>query len=341
MLKRVYRKLKRLITPSLTSAAPLVETPATKTDYVRGSYGECVMEDYSLITLEGGLGDTIMMTPYIKVLKQNIKRPLKVIYRNQQNVVGNPEMFSVLQTRLFTDGTGKRINPQQEYLENCQFIDFLEGKDAYIHYTDPGYWWTKGVIEQSRDFTPQIYRKWVFNDIFIPEDEQRARDFLSTIDIRGRKLVGLHLRRNADKIAEIYEALSKSHDDLLFLAFGSTEHENIPDILSRDNVVSLVNSYEKGIGLRTLFQIGMKLDLYIGGRGGFEAFFWIAGVPSLNIFDDDGLYEYFWGLWPASMWQENSIKRIYHTADLNQAILAEIEDYFARHGQRSFPLLQP
>ena len=78
-----------------------------------------------IILLHGGLGDIILLTPFLfKVKSENKNVRLVVRYRDDVSTA-NKKNFSFDSSRLMTSADGSKINYRREFLENIKIIDKL------------------------------------------------------------------------------------------------------------------------------------------------------------------------------------------------------------------------
>jgi len=265
----------------------------------------------NIVRIYGGMGDAIWMAPYLKKLKMKNPQMKLIVYYTDKDEKGNPQGFSAGKSRKFSTADGKKVNAIKEYLETFSFIDELRGTPNILQ--GPGELWLSSDVPvfMGGHPTPQEYREAVFDELFSNEDIQRCEEFYKKHNLHEKFVVCLHFRRNADKVYTMYKLLNSRCKDVVFILMGSTEHEEIPEI-EGDNVISVLDSYQKGLYLRDIFQIGIHADLYIGGRGGFEIFFWNSGIPCANFFDEDGRKEIIRGAWAKYLWKHNIIPELFN-----------------------------
>lgn len=259
------------------------------------------------IFLHGGLGDIVALAPLIKREKAaHPRQKLVVLYRDEASA-GNPETLSYDTARHMTDAHGKRINFRREYLETFSFIDELRGADPKR--VSAEYWHPAEVARRAGGLAdPAEYRE-LLEELFTEQDKTFASRFWVEHGLDKRFVIAIHFRRSSAVLYRLYQAIlgcGVMGDRVRVLAMGSTEHEKIP-ALDETKTISLVDSYQQGIGLRPLLAIGRKANLFLGGRGGFEHFFWYAQVPSINFFDAVGFQEIEKGFWNPALWKENPV----------------------------------
>jgi hypothetical protein len=275
------------------------------------------------LTLNGGLGDVILDLFYIQKIKKKYKNCKIIVYYRDDNSIPNPLNFSWGSTRKYSSSNGENINPISEILVNMKEIDNLIGTNIDNY--------TYGI----RVF-PEYFRKY-FN---YPEPNLMKPVLVSVLDKHTNKNVddilkqmnsfdiniSLHLRRNANKVLALAQLIEKNYENVNFILLGSSEHQSIPDIKLK-NYISLIDSYKQNKYLMDIFLISTNCDLFIGGRGGFEAFHWLYKTPTICFFDDMGLDELKRGWWSEELWKQNLIKKLYLTeSNLEEIFNNEIKN---------------
>ena len=285
------------------------------------------------IGIHGGLGDALLLLPYLKKYKNTYtKRKLKIIYTNVSTDKQDPNQFGLGLTRFEKSKSDKLVNPIADLLENVNFIDEKVGGDP----TNAKEYWHPDIEFQNKwgsSLPPKEYVREIFDDIFNEEDQIQANQFYNDNDLDSKFVIAFHLRRGSDKILKIAQNLLTDptiNSNIKCLFLGSSRNENLPEFKNL-NQIDLTDNYEKNISLRTLYKIVMKSQLFIGGRGSFEHIFWLAQVPSINLMDKQG-YEgnnAQFGTWMPEFWEENKFKEqiFYETADLNHIINNMIKPY--------------
>lgn len=259
------------------------------------------------LTLNGGLGDVILDIYYLSIIKKRYPKCKLIIYYRDDDLISNPENFSLDITRKYSTVDGERINPILEILSGITEIDNLIGTNISNY--------TYGIRVY-----PAIFRKYFgypqpnkfhtyLKNMLIKQDNTRIEKIkkeMSKYNIN----IALHLRRNSQKILEFAELVEKYNPNVNFILLGSTEHQKIPEIKLK-NTISLIDSYSKNLNLLDVFKISTDCTLFIGGRGGFEVFHWLIKVPTLCFFDDVGFNEIKIGWWDKSLWQQNKINKLF------------------------------
>ena len=277
------------------------------------------------ISLHGGFGDVVQLIPYLKIYKDNNPEERLKVYYREDDTPSDPRIYSGDTARLMTDQHGNKYNSRYEILERLPFVDELEAQDYRKkqsgEYYDP--------LTQARKLGWQASPTWFTENItpFLFNDSDRLSidNLWKKHNLHNKFIISIHFRRSLKEINRLYQLIVKSEeigDDVRIIMMGSTEHQIIPPKL--DKSLSLVDSYCQGLGLMEVLLAGIRSSLYIGGRGGFEIFFWLNMVPSINIFDGIGkefLQEPLW--WPESYWKENAFKGgpiIWDELDINQEL---------------------
>ncbi|NDV20233.1 hypothetical protein GO013_12510 [Pseudodesulfovibrio sp. JC047] len=269
----------------------------------------CHSETPKVVGIHGGLGDVVLLLPYLQYFKKrNSHRPLHVVYTDNIDQAPCPERFGYAQTRVERNADGGLINPIADFLANVSFIDEHRGG---VPYKQGEYWFPDNAFRRvwGPYLSPDAWADALFPEIFISEDVQSAQKWREQNNLLDRFVVALHLRRNADLVTALYQRMV---DDpavapwVTALILGSTRNQYIPE-LEGGHTVSLVDNYTQGVPLRTLYQIVMQSQLFVGGRGSFEHFFFIARVPSINFIDREGFRKNNrrFGTWMDSFWEQN------------------------------------
>jgi hypothetical protein len=286
------------------------------------------------IGLHGGLGDVIILLPALKKYRRRYpRRRLRVVYTDVRSDVVDPATYGLGLTRLEEMKDGAVVNPIRDFLENVSFIDELIGGDPS---KADEYWYPDPPFRRrwGEHPTPGNYRAELFSDIFTDDDSRAADEFWIRYSLSKEFVVAFHFRRASDKIAEIFRLLSTDRDirpHFRGILMGSSRNEIIPEI-DATHQIDLFDNYTKGVPLRVLLQIMMRCGLYIGGRGSFEQFSWIAGVPSINLIDRDcyELHSRLYGCWIPEFWSENRFTERVFYEDANPRQICEemIKPYF-------------
>lgn len=303
MLRKIFKKLKTRIRSYIKflddlSAYLKIMHQARKRKYVE--FG-----------VRGGLGDVIMGTQFVNLIKDKIPDCRIKIFHHDSNDKPNPLKMSFGSVRKYTSKDGTKIDPILEWFQNIYNIDEIESVNktefkrklsfyphavgAFLKYKNP-------------EFVNKYYFKKKFNDISFNLPASKVNLELLELKKNGYKIISVHLRRNINKIIELVKKIDEQQRNVHFIILGSTEHDPLPNLPDLKSSTSLVDSYKKNIGTLELLAIARNSDLYIGGRGGFECFFWLSEIPSINIFDDYGYFEKDCLMWPKMLWKNNEIK---------------------------------
>ena len=288
-----------------------------------------------VFAVEGGLGDLMTATQFVNHFKEKWPDCYVVVYCKDDNVKASPDDFSWGRTRKYRTSDGGLANPSLEWIKNFDKVDEIIGLEQEIFGCDfddvdvisfhPTY------VGAYRGFMPVAKFKTQYLDhkLLSLQLSPTAADVLQSILIHkesfGKKIVTLHLRRNAEHIIEFAAFLQTHFSNLFFIFLGSTEHQNIPSIPSNLNGISLIDSYEtQGINTVEVLRISSECDLFIGGRGGFEIFHYLNKKPSINFFDEHGEVEICALIFPPSFFKENPFGRPYDDKEPFSKILEKI-----------------
>jgi hypothetical protein len=265
------------------------------------------------IILHGGLGDAILLTQFLKSEIEKIKnRKIEVYFRDDVQIEkGKPENYSWGKTRHYT-GLGDQLNnPIKEWLDNFSFIKLKFGCDVTL---EKGEYWIPEFVQKKfggylipEEFNNQLIKRYLGKNRVSVE---KAKQFIKTNGLENKFIVGIHFRRQSEKIYELYQMMLKKYPNIYFIAMGSTEHEIIPEL--KERTISLIDSYKIGLDVNDVFNIGRHMNLYIGGRGGFELFYWLCEIPSINFFDEIGMLEIERKWWDKNLWEKNKISELFN-----------------------------
>ena len=173
--------------------------------------------------------------------------------------------------------------------------------------------------------------------MFTDEDRRKAQEIWARSDRPIR--IAAHLRRSAEHIAALIDELDRSElgASVVVAVLGSRGHETIPNLTcDRVELLDLTDNYETGISIMPLLHTVRTADLFIGGRGGFELFALVAGVPAITVFDEDGWWERR-RLWPLRLWSENPLGVFLESADFEpkKVFQAHVEPWLAPRAEVS------
>ena len=213
--------------------------------------------------------------------------------------------------RKYTSSDGTKFDPTKEWYQSIYDIDevvslnkeeynkklsfYPHAVGAFLRYRKPEY--VKSVYFEKK------FKKFKLN---IEASKVNAK----IIDLKknGYKIISIHLRRNIKNIINFAEKINDQEEKIHFIILGSSEHDPLPELPKFKSFTSLIDSYKQNINTIELLSIARKSDLIIGGRGGFEMFFWWSEIPSINIFDEHGFFEKDCFMWPRILWKHNEIK---------------------------------
>jgi len=264
------------------------------------------------LTLNGGFGDIILDSQFLLALRSKYpKAEINVYYRDDE-AIAEPSNFSWGKTRHYTAKNGENFNPINEWLEALQCVDRYTGCNIDViergvrvfpesfHKIFGGYW------------APEIFNKKINTRIFEKQiPSETVQYFQKLIFDRNVPVIALHLRRNAPKIIEMACAIQEKYPNAHFILLGSSVHQTLPNTDVLKNQTSLIDSYAKGLNTIELLSITKNVDLFIGGRGGFELFHWLTETPTVCFFDSMGEREISQLWWHPALWEDNKINKLY------------------------------
>lgn len=259
------------------------------------------------ISFQSGFGDMLQAYPYFRVAKlmfPNLK--LVAVIHSPEKCI-HSEMRHCKSATLL-DGEGLKIDYVYEFLETNPFIDEIRYDDCWAD----GYLYAFPAVlthEFKDSFNRESFEKnipFLFND----SDKLIGDQYLIDSGLYGATFIVVHFKTSVDHlvyfISKICEDWFKRGFKLKFLLLGNIPQGVCQTIQNfQHTYVDLSNSYIKGITTRQLLYIASKGKLFLGGRGGFNAIFYLFGIPTINIFDEQGSQEMASGLWPRRLWEEN------------------------------------
>jgi hypothetical protein len=259
--------------------------------------------------IHGEFGDALLALPFLH--RERRRHPLLrlgVVIKGARSGAatssrGDP--LSEAGLRVMADAGGRPRSFLREFWARVPFVDeVIEGDvhDTSLHYWQPQPAFALGGVSVGpSDYAPFLADLFTVADRRVAEGVWRR----SSRPLR----VAVHLRRSAEEIVALVEALDRSElaSQIVVALLGSRRHEVIPDIRCDEiDLLDLTDNYEQGIGIMPLLEVIRRADLFAGGRGGFELFALASGTPALTVFDDDGWWEQR-RLWPRRLWGENPL----------------------------------
>ncbi len=301
------------------------------------------------IGIHGGLGDVILLLPFIQDYRRRFpRRKIRVIYTDVRSDRIDRRNFGLGATRLEKGPGNSAVNPIADLLFNISFIDQKIGGDPS---QARDYWIPDAAFRQrwGTYLSPQDYRRRLFPEIFTLSDRLAADDFWRQHDLAHRFVVVFHFRRQAQKIAHLYRILRdrlSGQGRLCCIFLGSSRNQILPELAYGEGI-DLTDNYSKGVPLRILYQIVMRSQLFIGGRGSFEHFFWLAQVPSINFMDRHALGQdqAFFGTWVPEFWKQNRFPDLVteddDPQDITHRLVLPYFEEWKNHRLRLQPIFQP
>ena len=229
------------------------------------------------VALYGGFGDLLMMLPFFRVYADR-HRKLRLILVYNDPRYNKFKTTSYWKPLYFKTTSGQEIVPIKDFLFNLPYLQRIIPGDIW----DNGYdcWFAPHIAQRLRGafFKPSEYRD-VMNDIFSEGDISFAERFFEKYKLQDHFVITLHFRTSVEKLRQLYDLILK--DDQMdrhvrFLLLGITQHDPQKSQNADPRIIDLRDNYEKGIHIRQLLATARKSHLYLGGRGGFDLFFWLV-----------------------------------------------------------------
>lgn len=287
--------------------------------------------------IHGEFGDALLALPFLyDKRRQCPQRRLEVLIKSSASGTvhrSTDDAFSEGRLRLMATSSGGSVNFLAEFWSRASFVDSVQEGDV----EDPQhhYWQPQPAIGlRGHTVGPADYRPFL-DGMFTEEDRREAQEIWARSERPIRVVV--HLRRAAEHIAALIDELDGSElgASVVVAILGSRGHETIPDLsCDRVELLDLTDNYEKGISIMPLLQTVRMADLFIGGRGGFELFALVAGVPAITVFGEDGWWERR-RLWPLRLWSENPLGVFLESGDFEpkKAFQAHVGPWLAQRAE--------
>tara|TARA_B100000242_G_scaffold96699_2_gene66317 strand:+ start:26737 stop:27759 length:1023 start_codon:yes stop_codon:yes gene_type:complete len=277
-----------------------------------------------VFVVNGGLGDHISATQFVNKLRNFLPNTkIKIGYRNWFEDP-DPKSYSLDRPRKFMIDKKNIGDPIFEWIETFFDVDEIIPMNKseyektikfYPHAVGLYFGWEKPKTVNN------IYLKNKFSDLQLRSEAQAFLNQFIERKNNGEKIVFCHLRRNSEKILDLVKAIKKLKCKTHFVFLGSSEHQVMPDLSGLSSYTSLIDSYKKGINTVELLKIIRNTDLFIGGRGGLEDFAWWSEIPSLNIFDKEGIIEIHNFCWRSFNWRTNQIPYLFTFENTTKELL--------------------
>lgn len=259
------------------------------------------------IGVMSGLGDVLMLYPYLKCYHQKYPAHKVTVVMHHEDFCRYPAVAHV-KHREVTLPDGSTVDFVREILETNPNIDAIRYGDA----------WDDGVVfswppllrrEFGEQFRPSSFRSDL-EHLWSDDDKVTISTFRDRHGLDSKFCVGIHFKTCGDLIEplalELFERY-RNRADLFVIVCGSVPEQIIHGLEATGLAfANLSGSYDQGINTRCLLGILGRCDLFIGGRGGFDVFPRLCGVPSLNIWDLQGRQEDP-HLWPTELWEGNPL----------------------------------
>ena len=279
------------------------------------------------ISFQSGFGDMLMCYPYFRKAKE--KYPKHKIFA----VIHHPkfcrfkEMAHCGESYLTHDG--KKIDYLYEFIKHNPYLDGIIyddcWNDGYIYgypkllENEFGFAFNKTSFLKDKDF------------IFTKKDSTIIKDFINKNKLDTCISVAIHFKTANDKINDIllmmFNDLATSDLDIKFVLFGNIPQNTKSLFKNYDNkYIDMSNCYSKSINTRQLIGIASACSIFIGGRGGFNGIYYLLDIPTINIFDDQGLQEIENGLWTKNLWEENEIGNLFFEDTPTEVIFKKFKE---------------
>jgi hypothetical protein len=265
------------------------------------------------VSVIGGFGDMLMLYPYIKKIKKKHNKTLVIVLNNKHlNKYSN---LSYSPSRIFKID-GVKVDFVREFLERNPGIDFINYGDGW------GNGYEYAYIPFLREEYGEQFTKSSFKDdlenLFIHKDFFSVKEFSYRKKIQdNEKYITFYFKTSEKVLSEVFLKYISINKNKKIIILGSPS-KKVLDIIkfNKKRYIDLTNSYSSGLDTMALLLFVKKYsEIFIGGRGGFEAFFLLVGTPSVNVFDIQGKQEWNDGLWSAELWRDNFIKEPYWCID--------------------------
>lgn len=279
------------------------------------------------ISFQSGFGDMLVTYTYFRKAKE--KYPNHKVFA----VIHHPD-FCKFETMSFCKGSfidvnGIKIDYVKEFMETNPIIDGIVYEDCW----GDGFLYGHPLL-LKREFG-FAYDKEHFKKelpfLFTSHDIEVANQYIQENELNKGLTIAIHFKTAKEKLYELIQMLledsSLQDKQINFVLFGDVD-QKVEELIARHHryFVNLSYSYSKGITTRQLICIARKSTLFLGGRGGFNAIYYLLDIPTINIFDEQGIQEMENGLWPSNLWEENQIKRLCFESDESITIYNEIKN---------------
>ena len=252
-----------------------------------------------------------MGTQFVNNIKSKIPDCKIIIFHHDSNDKCDPKKLSYGTVRKYTSSDGTKFDPTKEWYQSFYDIDVVVSlyKEEYNKKLS-FYPHAVGAFLRYRkpEYVKSVYFEKKFKKFKLNIEASKVNAKIIDLKKNGYKIISIHLRRNIKNIINFAEKINDQEEKIHFIILGSSEHDPLPKLPEFKSYTSLVDSYKQNINTIELLSIARKSDLVIGGRGGFEMFFWWSEIPSINIFDEHGFFEKDCFMWPRILWKHNAIK---------------------------------
>lgn len=295
------------------------------------------------ISFQSGFGDMLQTYPYFRKIKELHPKHKVVAVLHSSTKCRHPEM-SFCKDSLVTTVNGQKIDYVREFLETNPNIDEIVSDDCW----GDGYLYGFPTVlkrEFGDSFNKESFQKDLCH-LFSPSDIVSAEAFQKANGLNeGGPVLAMHLKTSKGQLEEILNLAVLDSDlqkaQLKIILFGSVDPSRLQGIAGGIKIIDLSRSYEKGINTRQLIYIASKSSCFVGGRGGFNAIYYLIGIPTVNIFDLQGKQEIESGIWPSHLWSNNAMGRIFWENEDPSIIFKDyVKPTLLKHRTNSAHLLQ-
>lgn len=280
------------------------------------------------ISFQSGFGDMLMCFPYFK--KASEKYPnhkINAVIHDPNNC--RYKEMSYCKQALVEDN-GKKVDYVYEFLLNNSDINEIIYDDCW----GDGYLYGFPKLlehEFGFCFDKESFLKNLDN-IYNKKDKNNISNYLQQNSLKNFVSVAVHFRTSAESISNLIENIASDISlkdiNLKFVLFGAIP-DKVKKLLINKNIeyCDISNSYSHGINTRQLIGIVSNCSLFIGGRGGFNAIYYLLDVPTVNIFDQQGRQEISSGMWKKNLWEDNIFQRVYFEDEESSILIQDIKNY--------------
>lgn len=281
------------------------------------------------ISFQSGFGDMLEVYTYFRKAKE--KYPKYKVFA----VIHHPDFCKFKEMSFckgsFIDVNGIKIDYVKEFIDTNPVIDDIVYGDCW----GDGFLYGHPLIlkrEFGFAFDKEHFKKEILY-LFRDDDIKVGDKYINENRLDKGISIAVHFKTAKEKLYELIQLIledsSLQDKKINFILFGAVE-QNVEELIRKygRHFVNLSGSYGRGITTRQLIYIASKSTLFLGGRGGFNAIYYLLDIPTINIFDEQGIQEIQNGLWPINLWEENQIKKLYFEWDDTILIYNAINSFY-------------